>query len=108
MMFLTTIVVAGLLRISRWKLGRMRVECTGPRHLKAGRGKRSRVLCRRAYVEERLARSISLAGRVSTLTRNHDRLTAARMEKPSNKHSSLLFSDSMLFFCKWRPSNEYK
>lgn len=49
-MFLTTIEVAGLLRISRRTLERMRVEGTGPRYLKVGPGKKSRVLYRQQEV----------------------------------------------------------
>lgn len=45
-LFLTTIEVAEMLRISRRTLERMRVEGTGPRYLKVGPGKRSRVLYR--------------------------------------------------------------
>lgn len=55
-LFLTTIEVAGLLRISRRTLERMRVEGTGPRYLKVGPGKRSRVLYRQADVEAWLGR----------------------------------------------------
>jgi hypothetical protein len=54
--FLTTIEVAGILRISRRTLERMRVEGTGPRYLKVGPGKRSRVLYRQQDVEDWLAR----------------------------------------------------
>ena len=50
LLFLTTIEVAELLRLSRRTLERMRVEGTGPRYLKAGPGKRSRVLYREADV----------------------------------------------------------
>ena len=46
LLFLTTIEVAGMLRISRRTLERMRVQGTGPRFLKVGPGKRSRVLYR--------------------------------------------------------------
>jgi len=49
-MFLTTVEVAGLLRISRRTLERMRVEGTGPRYLKVGPGKKSRVLYRQQEV----------------------------------------------------------
>ncbi len=45
-MVLTTVEVAELLRISRRTLERMRVEGTGPRYLKVGPGKRSRVIYR--------------------------------------------------------------
>ena len=47
---MTTIEVAELLRISRRTLERMRVEGTGPRYLKVGPGKRSRVLYRQQEV----------------------------------------------------------
>ena len=46
LLFLTTIEVAEMLRISRRTLERMRVEGTGPPYLKVGPGKRSRVLYR--------------------------------------------------------------
>lgn len=49
-MFLTTVEVAGLLRISRRTLERMRVDGTGPRYLKVGPGKKSRVLYRQQEV----------------------------------------------------------
>ena len=51
LLFLTTIEVAGVLRISRRTLERMRVEGTGPRYIKVGPGKRSRVLYRQQEVE---------------------------------------------------------
>jgi predicted DNA-binding transcriptional regulator AlpA len=50
LLFLTTIEVAEMLRLSRRTLERMRVEGTGPRYLKAGPGKRARVLYREADV----------------------------------------------------------
>lgn len=56
LLFLTTIEVAGMLRISRRTLERMRVEGTGPRYLKVGPGKRSRVLYRQSDVEAWLNR----------------------------------------------------
>ena len=56
LLFLTTIEVANLLRISRRTLERMRVEGTGPRYIKVGPGKRSRVLYRQGDVEEWLER----------------------------------------------------
>ena len=56
LLFLTTIEVAEMLRISRRTLERMRVEGTGPRYLKVGPGKRSRVLYRQGDVEEWIAR----------------------------------------------------
>ena len=54
--FLTTIEVADMLRISRRTLERMRVEGTGPRYLKVGPGKRSRVLYRQTDVEAWIGR----------------------------------------------------
>ncbi|MGE3916369.1 MAG: helix-turn-helix transcriptional regulator [Hyphomicrobiaceae bacterium] len=54
--FLTTIEVADMLRISRRTLERMRVEGTGPRYIKVGPGKRSRVLYRQTDVEDWLSR----------------------------------------------------
>jgi predicted DNA-binding transcriptional regulator AlpA len=48
--FLISSEAADLLRISRRTLERMRVEGTGPRYLKVGPGKRSRVLYRQADV----------------------------------------------------------
>lgn len=45
-----------MLRISRRTLERMRVEGTGPRYLKVGPGKRSRVLYRQQDVEDWLGR----------------------------------------------------
>lgn len=45
-LFLTTVEAASILRISRRTLERMRVEGTGPKYLKVGPGKRSRVLYR--------------------------------------------------------------
>jgi excisionase family DNA binding protein len=51
LLFLTTIEVAEVLRISRRTLERMRVEGTGPRYIKVGPGKRSRVLYRQQDVE---------------------------------------------------------
>ena len=48
--FLTTIEVAERLRISRRTLERMRVDGTGPRYIKVGPGKRSRVLYRESDV----------------------------------------------------------
>ncbi len=45
-----------MLRISRRTLERMRVEGTGPRYLKVGPGKRSRVLYRQGDVMDWLDR----------------------------------------------------
>lgn len=56
LLFLTTIEVAGMLRISRRTLERMRVEGTGPQYLKVGPGKRSRVLYREQDVLDWLNR----------------------------------------------------
>ncbi len=56
LVFFTTIEVAEILRISRRTLERMRVEGTGPRYIKAGPGKRARVLYREADVSAWLAR----------------------------------------------------
>lgn len=56
LLFLTTIEVAGMLRISRRTLERMRVDGTGPRYIKVGPGKRSRVLYRQQEVEVWLQR----------------------------------------------------
>jgi predicted DNA-binding transcriptional regulator AlpA len=50
LVFLISSEAADLLRISRRTLERMRVEGTGPRYLKVGPGKRSRVLYRQADV----------------------------------------------------------
>jgi hypothetical protein len=46
--------VAELLRISRRTLERMRVDGTGPRYLKVGPGKRSRVIYRQHHILTRL------------------------------------------------------
>ncbi len=56
LLFLTTIEVAEVLRISRRTLERMRVEGTGPQYLKVGPGKRSRVLYREQDVLDWLNR----------------------------------------------------
>jgi hypothetical protein len=48
--FLTSAEAAALLRVSKRTLERMRVEGTGPRYLKVGPGKRSRVLYREADI----------------------------------------------------------
>lgn len=50
LIFLISNEAAGLLRISRRTLERMRVDGTGPRYLKAGPGKRSRVLYRQSDI----------------------------------------------------------
>ena len=55
-LFMTSDEAAGMLRISKRTLERMRVEGTGPRYLKVGPGKRSRVLYRMAEVEAWLNR----------------------------------------------------
>ena len=56
LVFLTTIEVAEILRISRRTLESMRVEGTGPRYIKVGPGKRARVLYREADVLAWLSR----------------------------------------------------
>lgn len=56
MVYLTTIEVAEVLRISRRTLERMRVEGTGPRFLKVGPGKKARVLYRQTDVMDWLGR----------------------------------------------------
>lgn len=48
LVFLISSEAAGLMRISRRTLERMRVDGTGPRYIKAGPGKRSRVLYRQS------------------------------------------------------------
>lgn len=48
--FLISSEAAAALRISRRTLERMRVDGTGPRYIKAGPGKRSRVLYRQADI----------------------------------------------------------
>ena len=50
MEFLTTLEAAKLLRVAKSTLERMRVQGTGPRFIKAGPGKRSRVLYRLAEI----------------------------------------------------------
>ena len=50
LMFLVSSEAADVLRISQRTLERMRVEGTGPRYLKAGPGKRSRVLYRQSDI----------------------------------------------------------
>ena len=51
MQFLTTVEAAKLLRVAKSTLERMRVQGTGPRFIKAGPGKRSRVLYRLAEID---------------------------------------------------------
>ena len=51
MTFLTTIEAAALLRVAKSTLERMRVQGTGPRYLKVGPGKRSRVLYRQVEID---------------------------------------------------------
>ena len=48
--FLTSVEAADLLRVSRRTLERMRIEGTGPRYLKVGPGKRSRVIYRQSDI----------------------------------------------------------
>lgn len=50
LILLTSNETADLLRISRRTLERMRVEGNGPRYLKVGGGKRSRVLYREGEI----------------------------------------------------------
>lgn len=52
MEFLTTVEAAKLLRIAKSTLERMRVQGGGPRFIKAGPGKRSRVLYRIAAARQ--------------------------------------------------------
>lgn len=47
-MFLISAEAAAVLRLSKRTLERMRVDGTGPKYLKAGPGKRSRVLYRQS------------------------------------------------------------
>ena len=51
LIFLTSNEAADLLRISRRTLERMRVDGSGPRYIKVGAGKRSRVLYRETEIE---------------------------------------------------------
>lgn len=48
--YLTTLEAARILRVAKSTLERMRVQGTGPRYLKVGPGKRSRVLYRAAEI----------------------------------------------------------
>ncbi len=48
--YLTTLEAAKVLRVSARTLERMRVEGTGARFMKAGRGKRSRVLYKQSDI----------------------------------------------------------
>jgi predicted DNA-binding transcriptional regulator AlpA len=50
LVFLISSEAADLMRISRRTLERMRVDGTGPRYIKAGPGKRSRVLYRQSEI----------------------------------------------------------
>lgn len=52
LVLLTTVEAAAWLRISRRTLERRRLDGTGPRYLKVGPGKRSRVLYRQKDVED--------------------------------------------------------
>lgn len=62
-LYLVASEAATLLRLSKRTLERMRVEGTGPRYMKAGPGKRARVLYRQAdlisWVEARTFSSTS-------------------------------------------------
>ncbi len=51
LVFLTSNEAAELLRLSRRTLERMRLEGSGPRYVKLGSGKRSRVVYRLAEIE---------------------------------------------------------
>lgn len=51
LVFLTSNEAADLLRISRRTLERMRVDGSGPRYVKVGAGKRSRVLYRECEID---------------------------------------------------------
>jgi excisionase family DNA binding protein len=51
MLFLTTVEAAAMLRVAKSTLERMRVQGTGPRFLKVGPGKRSRVLYRQTEID---------------------------------------------------------
>lgn len=51
LVFLTSNEAAEVLRISRRTLERMRVDGSGPRYIKVGAGKRSRVLYRESEIE---------------------------------------------------------
>lgn len=55
-LFLTSAEAADYLRISRFTLEGMRVKGTGPRYLKAGPGKRAKVLYRQGDIDAWLAR----------------------------------------------------
>jgi hypothetical protein len=54
--YLTTVEAAEFVRLSPRTLERFRVEGTGPRFIKAGRGKRARVLYRMRDLREWLER----------------------------------------------------
>jgi hypothetical protein len=50
--YLTTVEAGNFVRLSPRTLERLRVQGTGPRFIKAGRGKRARVLYRMADLQE--------------------------------------------------------
>lgn len=50
--YLTTVEAADFVRLSPRTLERLRVQGTGPRYIKAGRGKRAKVLYRIADLQE--------------------------------------------------------
>jgi hypothetical protein len=50
--YLTTVEAADFVRLSPRTLERLRVQGTGPRYIKAGRGKRAKVLYRVADLQE--------------------------------------------------------
>ena len=56
--YLTTVEAADFVRLSPRTLERLRVEGTGPRFIKAGRGKRTRVLYRPADLQEWLETNV--------------------------------------------------
>lgn len=60
LIFLTSNEAADLLRISRRTLERMRVDGSGPRHIKVGAGKRSRVLYRETEIDAWLTKFSSV------------------------------------------------
>lgn len=57
LVFLTSNEAADLLRLSRRTLERWRLEGNGPRYIKLGVGKRSRVVYREAEIEAWVSRS---------------------------------------------------
>lgn len=57
LVFLTSNEAADLLRLSRRTLERWRLEGNGPRYIKLGAGKRSRVVYRETEIEAWVSRS---------------------------------------------------